>query len=300
MGRPTDVHPVGCASRLPRFLRRPSVRGVCAVGVLALVGSLAGGTSASAQVDALAAASTQSVAAHDVSRPAVQAAPHAAAGQPGVPAASPEAGSSADRSSGAASSRSDSRSDDVVGELETQLADPILMIAGPSSSHGLSFQEGDPEYPLPFDGFLDDHVAKVVRTEGSGERSAKSKASRSDLSGAQPHPPVNQLPPSRVQLAYESHHHAQPNNGLAMRAGFARDKLLSQPAAPRRAGASMVSGDGTSSAGANAGEDDLAGDPALRSLSTAIGRLFSWYVPASGTNPLAVRANPDEPSFSPD
>lgn len=304
--KPTDVHPSGCRSRLPRLLRRTSVRRLCTLGVLAIVGSLVGGISASADADHAPVAASHEIVENGAPRTATYllraepvgsdetVAPEGQRhGEETSAVSDTQVAGDGDRQAGDLRSQN---SDDVVEELQTRLADPVLMVAGPSSSHGLSFQEGDSQYPVPFDGLLGDQAAKAVLAGGS-TRSGKTKATVAG--GADPHG-VDQLCASRVQAAYGARSSAVPDRGTAMQRGCAHHKLLSQSPAPRRAGASAGAGDATSSAGADAGEDDQPGSPVLRPVSAEIGQLVSWYVSASGTSSEAVRADPDEPSSSPD
>lgn len=309
MGRQsTDVHPSGRTSRLPRLLRRPSVRRLCTLGVLAIAGSLVGGISVSAD-----AGETPVAASHEIiENGAPHTATHLLQAEPvgsneTVPPAEQRHGDEAsavsdvqpdgdgDRQTG--ESRPQTSDDVVVEELQTRLADPILMVAGPSSSHGLSFQEGDPQYPLPFDGFLGDQAAKAVLTGGSA-RSSKSKATTSIAGGADPHW-VNQFCAARAQVAYGARTAAVPDRGTAMQRACAHQKLQSRSPAPRRASASVEAGDATSSA-ADAGEADQPGSPVTQPVSAAIGQLSFWYVSPTDTTAEAVRADPDEPSSSPD
>lgn len=302
--KPIDAHPAGCSSRLPRILRRLSARRVCTIGVLAVLGSVAGGTSASADVantpvvaSAAASASTASQDAASSTRPAPVNSPRSAPSHTGDLAEGPQSGGIGPTADGDRPASSPRNPDEVVEELQTELTDPILMAVVPSPSHALSKQEGDAQYPLPYDGFLGSQGAKAVLSGGSG-RTSQSKAAPS-ISGADPHW-VNQLCASRVTIAYGSPNSTGSQQGTALQRGCAHHKLLSQDSAPRRAGASPEAGDEASSAAADDGEDDQPGSPVLRPVNATAGQLFTWFVPASGTNSIAVRTAPDEPSFSPD
>lgn len=186
---------------------------------------------------------------------------------------------------------------EVVDELAQKLSDPIVLVAGPSASHGLSMQEGDSRYPVPFDGAVDTGTKAVLP---GGSRSTKSKDAAATPSGDQPHWPVNQLCSLRVNHAYGAANTAPADNGAAMRGGCTSGKVLSQQSASRSVSTSTGAGDATTESAADAGEDDLAGNPAMRPDNVVFGRVLSWEVPAAGTVVTALQAVPDDPSFSPD
>lgn len=301
--RPIDAHPAGCTSRLPRILRRLSARRVCTLGVLAILGSLAGGTSASADVETTPIAATAPTSASTASQDAASSArlepadsPRSASSHTGDLAEGSQSGGIGPTADGDRTASSPRNPDEVVEELQTELTDPILMAVAPSPSYALSKQEGDAQYPLPYDGFLGSQGTKAVLSGGS-VRTSQSKSAPS-ISGADPHW-VNQLCASRVTIAYGSPN-TRPQQGTALQRGCAHHKLLSQDSAPRRAGAPSEAGDEASSAAADDGEDDQPGSPVLRPVDATAGQLSTWYVPASGANSIAVRTAPDEPSFSPD
>lgn len=298
MGRqPIDTHLLRCGSRLPRLVGRRGMRRFGTVAALAVAGWLIGGPLAAhadgsagagprdALVDTVNAA--ESAAAHDVAVADVGASgAQAGAGSEGEDIAPGEGAGSRPRTGKSAR--------DVVEALETELTDPILMIVGPSSSHGLSIQEGRSQHPLPFDGLLGKQAKAVL--PASATRSVKAKSARAGAPGADPDGPsaVNQFRSSRVETAYGSVASGS-DRGLETKVACAHHKGLSRSIASHGAMTPAKMADCS-----DAGEDDQPGSPAVPPMNAAFGQFFPWSVSVSGTDVEAVRATPDEPSFSPD
>ncbi|MQA86683.1 MAG: hypothetical protein GEV03_19125 [Streptosporangiales bacterium] len=330
-GRPLDARPWGVASRLPGFLGRPAprqgrskaLRRLGTVTGLAVVGLLFGGTAFAYAAEAPAAATQpaalQSAAAESTGalqnavadtrsatessklpeRPTVPDVPDPAAASGSAGAVSQGAGAAGLRVGAPDDARADGGSSRqpnvVVDELGEQLADPVLMSVGPSSSHGFSFQEGSPEYPLPFDSLLDDQTKAVLG--GSAPRAPRSKAPKLGA-GADAHTlvghSVNYFCLSRLQLAGGSSAATRFGQCPVVRPRCAHGRSPSQSAAST--GHTAKAGDGSSSA-ADAGEDDPAGS-ALCPVSVGAGRLFSKDAPAPGASVAFARIVPDERLFS--